>query len=58
VEPNPDRDDGADTQQAAQPDPAVSTTVGTGSMLGLGCVVIVILLVLVALAIRWFAGSW
>jgi hypothetical protein len=35
-----------------------STTVGTGSMLGLGCVVIVILLVLVALAIRWFGGSW
>ena len=40
------------------PDPAASTTVGTGSMLGLGCVVMVILLVLIALAIRWFAGSW
>jgi hypothetical protein len=35
-----------------------STTVGTGSVLGLGCVVTVILLVLVALAIRWFTGGW
>jgi hypothetical protein len=35
-----------------------STTVGTGSMLGLGCVVAVILLVLVALAIRWLGGGW
>jgi hypothetical protein len=32
--------------------------VGTGSMLGLGCVVAVILLVLVALAIRQFTGGW
>jgi hypothetical protein len=58
VEPSPDLDDGADGEQAVQPDPMVSTTVGTGSMLGLGCVVIVILLVLVAFAIRWFAGGW
>jgi hypothetical protein len=36
----------------------VASTVGTGSMLGLGCVAMVILLVLVALAIRWFAGGW
>jgi hypothetical protein len=35
-----------------------SSTVGTGSMLGLGCVATVILLVVVALAIRWFSGVW
>lgn len=40
------------------PDPEQSTTVGTGSMLGLGCIVTVILLVFVALAIRWFGGGW
>jgi hypothetical protein len=40
------------------PDPAASTTVGTGSMLGLGCVVTVFLLVLVAIAVRWFTGGW
>jgi hypothetical protein len=53
-----DPDGGADIQPAVPPDPAASTTVGTGSMLGLGCVVTVILLVLVALAVRWFAGGW
>ena len=56
--PDPDPVDGADEQQAVQPDRMVSTTVGTGSMLGLGCVVIVILLVVLALAIRRFAGGW
>jgi hypothetical protein len=38
--------------------PVVSTTVGTGSVLGLGCVVAVVVLVLVAVAIRWFGGGW
>jgi hypothetical protein len=47
-----------DGPQTIPPEPVVSTTVGTGSMLGLGCVAIVILLVLVALAIKWFTGSW
>ena len=56
--PDPDPVDGADEQQAVQPDRMISTTVGTGSMLGLGCVVIVILLVVLALAIRRFAGGW
>jgi hypothetical protein len=58
VEPDPGPDGEADGQQVVRPDPIVSTTVGTGSMLGLGCVVIVILLVLVALAIRRFGGGW
>jgi hypothetical protein len=58
VEPNPDPDVAADGQQAMRPDPVGSSTVGTGSTLGLGCAVIVILLVLVAFAIRWFAGGW
>jgi hypothetical protein len=58
VEPDPGPDGEADRQQVDRLDPIVSTTVGTGSMLGLGCVVIVILLVLVALAIRRFGGGW
>jgi hypothetical protein len=57
VERDPDPVDAAD-EQVVRPDPVVSSTVGTGSMLGLGCVVTVILLVLVALAIRRFAGGW
>jgi hypothetical protein len=56
AEPNPDGE--SDGQPGVPPDAAASTTVGTGSVLGLGCVVAVILLVLVALAIRWFAGGW
>ncbi len=48
----------ADGQEGAPPDARASTTVGTGSMLGLGCVVVVIVLVLVALAMRQFAGGW
>jgi hypothetical protein len=58
VEPNPDPDDAVEGQQVVRPDPVVSTTVGTGSMLGLGCVMVVIVLVLVAFAVRWFAGGW
>ena len=56
--PDPDPDRGSDDQPDVPPHPVVSTTVGTGSMLGIGCLVTVILLVLVAFAIRWFAGSW
>ncbi len=58
MESDPDPDGRADGQQGVPPDAGASTTVGTGSMLGLGCVVIVIVLVLVALAIRRFAGGW
>lgn len=58
MEPDHDPADGADGQQIVRPDPTVSTTLGTGSMLGLGCVLAVVLLVVVALAIRWFAGGW
>ena len=56
LDSDPDRGSGG--QPDAAPDPVVSTTVGTGSMLGVGCLVTVILLVLVAFAIRWFTGSW
>jgi hypothetical protein len=56
AESDPDR--GSDDHQDAPLDAEASTTVGTGSVLGLGCVVAVILLVLVALAIRWFTGGW
>jgi len=44
VEPNPDPDGEGDGQQVVRPDPVVSSTVGTGSILGLGCVVVVVLL--------------
>ena len=57
-DPDSDSDRGSDNQPDIPPDPVVSTTVGTGSMLGIGCLVTVILLVIVAFAIRWFAGSW
>ena len=53
-----DPDGESDGDQGVPPDPVASTTVGTGSVLGLGCVVAVIVLVLVALAIRWFTGGW
>ena len=56
LDSDPDR--GSDGQLDVAPDPVVSTTVGTGSMLGIGCLVTVILLVLVAFAIRWSAGGW
>jgi len=56
AEPDPDGE--ADSQPVTPPDAAASTTVGTGSVLGLGCVVALILLVIVALAIRKFAGGW
>ena len=56
LDSDPDR--GSDGQPDVAPDPVVSTTVGTGSMLGIGCLVTVILLVLAAFAIRWFTGSW
>jgi hypothetical protein len=58
VEANPDPEGDSDAQQRVPPEPMASTTVGTGSMLALGCVVTVILLVLAALAIRRFAGGW
>lgn len=53
-----DPDGGSDGQPDVPPDPVVSTTVGTGSVLGIGCLVAVILLVLIAFAFRKFAGSW
>jgi len=55
---NPDPGDGSNRKPDVPSQPTVSTTVGTGSVLGLGCVVAVIVLVLAALAIRWFAGGW
>ncbi len=57
-DPDADPGRGSDNQPDVPPNPVVSTTVGTVSMLGIGCLVTVILLVLVAFAIRWFAGSW
>jgi len=58
METRSDPDRGPDDQPAVPTDRVVSTTLGTGSVLGIGCLVAVILLVLVAFAIRWFGGSW
>jgi hypothetical protein len=58
TDPDSDPDRGSDGRPDVAPDSVLSTTVGTGSMLGIGCLVTVILLVLVAFAVRWFAGSW
>jgi hypothetical protein len=33
-------------------------TVGTGSMLGIGCLIVVVVLVLLAIASRWFGVTW
>ena len=49
---------GTDNQDEPRPDHGASTTVGTGSALGVGCIAAVILLVLLALAVRWLAGGW
>jgi hypothetical protein len=35
-----------------------SSTVGTGSVLGLGCLVVVVVLVLLAIAFRLLGGRW
>jgi hypothetical protein len=37
---------------------ASASTVGTGSVLGIGCLIVVVVLVLLALAYRSFGGSW
>jgi hypothetical protein len=58
TDPDSDPDRGSDGRPDVAPDSVLSTTVGTGSMLGIGCLVTVILLVLVAFAVGWFAGSW
>ena len=57
-DPDSDPNRGSDGQPGVAPDPVVSTTTGTGSVLGIGCLVAVILLVTVAFVIRWFTGSW
>jgi hypothetical protein len=39
-------------------DPATPDTVGTGSVIAVGCIAAVVLLVLLALVVRWIAGGW
>ncbi len=41
-----------------EPRNTIQSTVGTGSVLGIGCLVVVVLLVLVALIYRWLGGTW
>ena len=42
---------------AGQRDSSTST-VGTGSALGIGCLIAVVVLVVVAVAARWLMGAW
>jgi hypothetical protein len=49
------------TPDAASTKPAVedaASTVGTGSVLGIGCLLVVVVLVALAIAYRLFGGSW
>jgi hypothetical protein len=59
---------GRKSEVASRPPPIPATTdasagdalstVGTGSVLGIGCLVVVVLLIVIAIAFRWFGGSW
>lgn len=53
-----DGDESVPAPDGPAPDGETGTTVGTGSVLGIGCVVAVIVLVLVAFAVRWLTGGW
>jgi hypothetical protein len=60
---DPDSDGFEDAEQRTaaglpRPDGVPSTTVGTGSALGVGCLIVVVVLVLIALTVRWLTGSW
>ena len=46
------------TAANARPIGAAGTTVGTGSVLGVGCVAVLAAFVLLALAARWLMGAW
>jgi hypothetical protein len=50
----PDHPENGSDEAGAAP----STTVGTGSVLAIGCLVAVVLLVIVAFAVRWAGGGW
>jgi hypothetical protein len=41
-----------------EPTPPRSSTLGTGSALGIGCIAVVVLMVMVAIAMRWVEGGW
>jgi len=43
---------------SAESGTAQHTTVGTGSVLGIGCLVAVVLLVVIAFAFRLLGGTW
>lgn len=48
----------AATSGSSRPDGEPGTTVGTGSVLGIGCVVAVVILVVIAVVLRWLTGTW
>jgi hypothetical protein len=56
----PEREVGPPTNTAAAESAAEDavSTVGTGSVLGIGCLIVVVLLIAIAIAFRWFGGSW
>ena len=55
-----DADTVPQTETAEGPGPIVApnTTVGTGSVLGGGCVAALVVFVLLALAARWLMSAW
>lgn len=58
-DPAPHDPPASDERQVADETPSgVSSTVGTGSILGLGCLAMVMVLVVIAIAFRALGGSW
>jgi hypothetical protein len=44
--------------EAPMPEEANASTVGTGSVIGIGCILVVLAFVLLAVAYRWWGGTW
>jgi hypothetical protein len=53
-----DRQRAVDAERVAPHRESTVSTVGTGSVLAIGCIVLALLLVLIALAYRWLGGTW
>ena len=57
---NRGHDEASPTEVSTDPErsASVASTVGTGSVLGIGCVVALVVFVIVAIAARWLMGGW
>ncbi|MBA2597498.1 MAG: hypothetical protein M3Q50_05235 [Chloroflexota bacterium] len=56
----PDTDNHDPTPSAARSSPGTEppATVGTGTVLGIGCIALAVLVMVAALALRWLTGVW